>query len=97
MRLLHGSAHNVSDQPRARLLFEYTAVDAWPLLGVADLDGFNARLVAGAPTLEPRVTPVPVRLPLPPALHLGSIHENQSDASHRYFAVTTEPESPIRA
>ena len=96
VRLLHGSAQNVSDHPRALLLFEYVAADAWPLLGVSDLAAFNARLVSGAPTIEPRVTPVPVRLPLPPALHQGSIYEDQSDTAHRYFAVTAEPEQPVR-
>jgi phytanoyl-CoA hydroxylase len=96
VRLLHGSAQNVSDKPRALLLFEYGAADAWPLMGVSDLAAFNARLISGAPTIEPRVTPVPVRMPLPPALHQGSIYENQSDASRRYFAVTEPSEAPLR-
>jgi hypothetical protein len=60
VRLLHGSAQNVSRLPRALLLYEYAATDAWPLMGVKDLAEFDARLVAGPPTLEPRVTPVPV-------------------------------------
>jgi phytanoyl-CoA hydroxylase len=87
-RLLHGSAQNVSDLSRALLLYEYAAADAWPLMGVADLEEFNARLVAGEPTIVPRLTPVPVRMPLPPALHQGSIYENQADAGRRYFSVT---------
>jgi ectoine hydroxylase-related dioxygenase (phytanoyl-CoA dioxygenase family) len=95
VRLLHGSAQNVSALPRALLLFEYGAADAWPLLGVKDLEDFDARLVAGAPTIEPRVTPVPVRMPLPPALHQGSIYENQT-AARRYFSVTEESESAPR-
>ena len=90
VRLLHGSAQNVSSLPRALLLYEYGAADAWPLMGVKDLDDFDARLVAGAPTIEPRVTPVPVRMPLPPALHQGSIYENQTAADRRYFPVTQE-------
>jgi len=90
VRLLHGSAQNVSHLPRALLLYEYGAADAWPLLGVKDLAEFDSRLIAGAPSLEPRVTPVPVRMPLPPARHQGSIYENQSDAGRRYFALTTE-------
>jgi ectoine hydroxylase-related dioxygenase (phytanoyl-CoA dioxygenase family) len=94
VRLLHGSAQNVSALPRALLLFEYGAADAWPLMGVKDLEEFDARLVAGAPTIEPRVTPVPVRMPLPPALHQGSIYENQT-ASRRYFPLT-ESESASR-
>jgi phytanoyl-CoA hydroxylase len=90
VRLLHGSARNLSDLPRALLLYEYAAADAWPLMGVRDLADFDARLVAGEPTIKPRVVPVPVRMPLPPALHQGSIYENQSDAARRYFDVTTE-------
>jgi len=31
------------------------------------------------------MTSVPVRLPLPPAAHEGSIYENQTGASHFYF------------
>jgi ectoine hydroxylase-related dioxygenase (phytanoyl-CoA dioxygenase family) len=90
VRLLHGSAQNVSYRPRALLLHEYGAADAWPLMGVKDLAGFDARLVTGEPSIEPRVTPAPVRMPLPEALRQGSIYENQSDASRRYFAVTGE-------
>jgi hypothetical protein len=42
------------------------------------------------------MTPVPVRMPLPPALRQGSIYENQSDAARRHFAVTTEVEPTPR-
>jgi hypothetical protein len=90
VRLLHGSAQNVSSLPRVLLLYEYAASDAWPLMGVKDLAEFDARLVTGEPTIEPRVTPVPVRLPLPPAQHQGSIYENQTAASRRFFEVTAQ-------
>jgi phytanoyl-CoA hydroxylase len=90
VRLLHGSAQNVSSLPRALLLYEYAASDAWPLMGVNDLADFDARLVTGQPTIEPRVTPVPVRMPLPPAPRQGSIYENQTTATRRYFQVTAE-------
>jgi hypothetical protein len=30
-------------------------------------------------------------MPLPAAIHQGSIYENQTDASRRYFAVTEAP------
>ncbi len=91
VRLVHGSAQNVSSLPRTLLLYEYGAADAWPLLGVCDLADFDARLITGAPTIEPRVVAAPVRLPLPPARHQGSIYENQTDAARRYFPVTDEP------
>jgi phytanoyl-CoA hydroxylase len=76
-RVLHASAQNTSTRSRWLLLYEFTAADAWPLSGVADLKEFDGRLLSGKPTLEPRLEKVPVRLPLPPALHQGSIYENQ--------------------
>jgi ectoine hydroxylase-related dioxygenase (phytanoyl-CoA dioxygenase family) len=94
VRLLHGSAQNVSKLPRALLLYEYAAADAWPLMGVKDLAEFDARLVAGEPSLEPRIVPAPVRMPLPPALNQGSIYENQSASSRRYFTVAEEAPAP---
>jgi len=91
VRLVHGSAQNVSSLPRTLLLYEYGAADAWPLMGVSDLADFDARLVTGEPSIEPRVAPAPVRMPLPPARSQGSIYENQSDAARRYFPLTDEP------
>ena len=85
VRTVHGSAQNLSAHPRALLLYEYAAADAWPLSGVADLAAFDARLVSGKPTIAPRLTHVPVRMPLPPAPHQGSIYENQASAKNRYF------------
>ncbi len=81
VRLVHGSAQNVSSLPRTLLLYEYGAADAWPLMGVADLAEFDGRLVIGEPTIEPRMVPAPVRLPLPPARDQGSIYENQSETA----------------
>jgi phytanoyl-CoA hydroxylase len=85
VRTLHGSALNTSNRSRNLLLYEVAAADAWPILGVADLDEFNSRMLSGKPTLEPRLTPVPVRLPLPPALRQGSIYENQASSTKTYF------------
>ena len=85
VRALHGSALNTSDRSRNLLLYEVAAADAWPLLGVADFDDFNRRLLRGRPTVQPRVTSVPVRLPLPPAARQGSIYENQASAARFYF------------
>ncbi len=91
VRLVHGSAQNVSSLPRTLLLYEYGAADAWPIMGVPDLVAFDARLITGAPTLVPRMVLAPVRIPLPPARRQGSIYENQSDAARRYFPVTGAP------
>jgi phytanoyl-CoA hydroxylase len=89
VRAVHGSATNFSGRERRFLLFQYRAADAWPLLGLAGgIEKFDELLLAGAPTLEPRLMPVPVRLPLPPAEHQGSIYENQRASGRRYFPTT---------
>ena len=85
VRALHGSALNTSDRNRNLLLYEVAAADAWPLLGGGDIDEFNAQMLSGSPTVEPRMTSVPVRLPLPPAARQGSIYENQAGATRFYF------------
>ena len=85
VRALHGSALNTSNRSRNLLLYEVAAADAWPLLGVKDFDEFNSRMIVGEPTIEPRVTAVPVRMPLPPALRQGSIYENQLSSDRGYF------------
>jgi ectoine hydroxylase-related dioxygenase (phytanoyl-CoA dioxygenase family) len=86
VRAVHGSATNFSGEPRRFLLFQYRAADAWPLLGFKDgIEKFDELLLAGEPTLHPRLAPVPVRLPLPPAEHQGSIYENQRASGRRYF------------
>jgi len=84
-RLVHGSALNRSNRQRRLLLHEYTAADAFPLMGVANFDEFNSRMVVGETTIEPRIRPAPVRLPLPPADHQGSIYENQRATARRFF------------
>jgi hypothetical protein len=56
---------------------------------VAGFDDFNRRLLTGRPSIEPRVTSVPVRLPLPPAARQGSIYENQSTSTRSYFQKAT--------
>ena len=91
VRLVHGSALNRSNRQRRLLLHEYAAADAWPLMGVADFEDFNSRMVLGETTIEPRVVPAPVRLPLPPADHQGSIYENQRGAGRRFFQTYQDP------
>ena len=87
VRLVHGSAANVSGQPRRFLLHQYRAADAWPLVNFKDLDEFNSRMICGEPTLEPRTEKVPIRMPLPPALAQGSIYENQTALRNRFFDI----------
>jgi len=93
VRAVHGSATNFSGRERRLLLFQYRAADAWPLLGFAGgIEKFDELLLAGSPTLAPRLAPVPVRLPLPPAEHQGSIYENQRATGRRFFETAAERE-----
>ena len=85
VRLVHGSAQNVSPKPRRLLLYEYSAGDAFPLMGIKDYAAWNKALVSGSPTNIPRTKELPVRMPLPPAPRQGSIYENQTTARHKYF------------
>src|SRR6201981_2554880 len=90
-RAVHGSATNFSGRPRRFLLYQYRAADAWPLLGLKEgIDKFNEQLIVGEPSLAPRLVDLPVRMPLPPAEHQGSIYENQRASGRRYFATADE-------
>ena len=93
VRAVHGSATNFSGNQRRFLLFQYRAADAWPLLGLKEGIGkFDDLLLVGEPSLVPRLAPVPVRMPLPPAEYQGSIYENQRAAGRRFFEPAVEPE-----
>jgi phytanoyl-CoA hydroxylase len=98
VRAVHGSATNFSGRQRRFLLFQYRAADAWPLLGFKDgIEKFDSLLLAGTPTLHPRLKDVPVRLPLPPAEHQGSIYENQRASGRRFFATAAEAPRAVAA
>jgi phytanoyl-CoA hydroxylase len=87
-RLLHGSAPNRSPRARRLLLFQYCAADAWPLLpGDKPWETYAASILQGEPVSQPRLTPVPVRLPLPAAKHGGSIYENQRGLKNVLFGA----------
>ena len=92
-RAIHGSATNTSGKPRRLLLHQYRAADAWPLLGVHQpWKEYRDSLLCGEDTIEPRLAEVPVRLPLPPAPHQGSIYENQKSSNSRYFQTVDDLE-----
>ncbi len=92
-RAVHGSALNTSTRDRRIMFFEMMAADAFPIAGsrqrFESLESFDERMLCGTPTLEPRVTPCPVRVPYPDAPNQGSIYEvqKQMDPSKRSFAV----------
>ena len=91
VRAVHGSATNFSGKSRRFLLFQYRAADAWPLLGLKEgIAKFDEQLLVGEPSLAPRLAPVPVRMPLPPAEYQGSIYENQRAAGRRFFETAAE-------
>jgi len=84
VRSVHGSALNTSGRSRNFLLYQFTANDAWPLVQtVTDLEEYDSWIVAGEPTLAPRLESVPVRMPLPEAPSQGSIYENQRTLRNR--------------
>jgi phytanoyl-CoA hydroxylase len=93
-RTVHGSATNTSGRPRRLLLHQYRAADAWPIMGVPDYHAWRAMLLCGE-ECEPRLAPAPVRLPLPPAEHQGSIYENQRSRKGRFFQTADELEPAV--
>ena len=88
VRAVDGSALNRSTKPRRLLLQGYFSADAWPLNGFRNrqsIDDFDALIVRGVSTLEPRLANIPVKMPFPKALHQGSTYENQQTLKNRYF------------
>ena len=89
-RILHGSAPNVSDRARLLLFYEIAKGDAWPILGSNSYfhalgqakfwEDLQERTITGSPCLTPRLEPVPVTMPLPPAPDTGSIFRMQESA-----------------
>ena len=76
-RLLHASKPNNSNTMRRFLLWEFAASDAWPLMGINDYNDFNKKIISGKTINTPRLSNVPVIMPLPEAINQGSIFENQ--------------------
>lgn len=97
-RILHGSAPNVSDRARLMLFYECCAADAWPLMGgsaylqrlpqAEQWQDLLDRMIIGEPVLEPRMTNVPVRLPLPPAEDVSSIFQLQKSGGAKSAFAT---------
>lgn len=88
-RILHGSALNSSDRDRRLLFFEMMAADAFPIMGAMTqfngLDDYNSRLLCGTETIQPRLKPIPVRIPQPQPEKTGSIYEIQGGLKNRTF------------
>src|SRR5437867_10985889 len=85
-RMLHASAPNTSSQPRRLLLLQLAAVDAWPVMGAADLAQFDSWVLRGQPTTRYRVAEMDIRIPLPKHERQGSIYEIQTAFRPKLFA-----------
>ena len=100
VRAVHGSAPNLSAVDRRLLFFQYGAADAWPIFRVpADIEAWDKKMVAGKADNQPRMSAVPLRIPLPSSTDSGSIYVRQQDLGVRYFSdagtaqQATQPET----
>ncbi|HEX3465398.1 MAG TPA: phytanoyl-CoA dioxygenase family protein [Candidatus Elarobacter sp.] len=87
VRLVHGSAANTSTRQRRLFLIQCAAVDAWPLLGVPDIDAYNAAIVRGTPTLRPRMEKLPVLVPGVSGIPVQVLYDAQTQMQGQYFAA----------
>jgi hypothetical protein len=63
------------------------AVDAWPVgWDPGPLDAYDARILRGSPTIEPRVEALDIRIPMPKPERSASIIELQEQAREGAFA-----------
>jgi len=96
-RTLHASAPNISGRDRRLLLLQIAAADAWDIRGmghIASWADYEKTMIAGEVTNEPRIVPVPVRLPFPEPLKSGSIYESQSIVQNKFsFGEDRSPSS----
>ena len=87
VRLLHGSAPNMSDRARKILFYEMGAADAWPIngnsgayTGMAQREVWaklQENMVCGTQPITARLADVPVVMPVPPAPDSTSIFKVQ--------------------
>lgn len=86
-RTLHGSACNKSGHSRKLLLYQYAAVDAWPLGGVSDWDAFNSNILCGEPSYDFRLVEMTARTRMPAGGRAGGgIYELQKPLEEKIFA-----------
>ena len=92
-RIAHGSAPNTSSKDRRILFLEIMAADAFPVMGSMtkfdSLEDYNQRMLCGEATLEPRLSNVPIRIPLPQPAKNRSIYEVQSQVKNSAFSKSS--------
>lgn len=94
VRMMHGSGQNTSGKDRRLLLLQVAAADAWDIRGMSRIgswEQFEATMIAGQVTNEPRLVTTPIRLPYPEPEKKGSIYESQSLAKNKFFGETPNP------
>ena len=80
VKALHGSGPNQSDRPRRLLFLEYAAADAWPLVDFevyGDFTEYEAKMVLGESTLQPRTDNSDIIMPYPRPPNPDSIYRIQ--------------------
>ena len=100
VRTTHGSAPNLGANPRLLLLYELASADAWPIGGaLSSFTGmtqqelwstFNDNMVCGEQSITPRLTEVPVLMPVPPPDDASSIFQTQSSGGAKSAFVKTD-------
>ena len=92
-RIVHGSALNRSDTDRRLLFYEICAADAYPIMGgmtkFETLEAFDEKMLCGNSTINPRLAPVPVRVPQPQPELNRSIYEVQKNLAKTAFEKIT--------
>ncbi len=100
-RIVHGSALNRSTRDRRIIFYEMMAADAFPIVGGrgawTGLEEFDSRMLCGETTLDPRVTPCPMRVAFPDPPTDGSIYEIQRHMGKRAFDVIEDQPDVAKA
>lgn len=82
---LHGSAPNLSPNPRRLLLQGYAAADSFPIGGYGDWDVWQSKMLRGVGGHVPRFDNTPVRVPEPKPAGKVSLFEIQEELEETHF------------
>lgn len=77
----------MSDKPRRLLLLEFSAVDAFPLVGITtSWDEWNKQIFRGKPTIQPRLAKIPALSTKPLRGENKNIFELQANLKRSHFS-----------